>query len=64
MLGIATLWHIWLCEPSMLLLGCEVAILLSPPAFLLLALWIWLYLQFLGFYGSGWGMILLSLLVA
>jgi hypothetical protein len=71
MLGIVTLRLVRLCEPSMLLLGCEVAILSSPPAFLLLALWVWfespvlglLWARVEGVFSAMW-MALLSLLAA
>ena len=48
MLGIATLWHVRLCEPSMLLWGFEIVVPLFPPAYLLLALWVWLVSAVLG----------------
>ena len=48
MLGIATLWLVQLCEPSMLLVGCEVAVPSSPLASLLMVLWVWFMSLVLG----------------
>ena len=71
MVGIAILWHVRLCEFSILLLGCEVTVPSSPFAFLLLVLWVWLVSPVLGLlwervrgvFSTKW-MALLSLLAA
>lgn len=65
----ATLCHIRLYKPSMLLLGCEDIVYLSSPTFLLFVQWVWLAPPILGLlwervegvFSANW-MTLLSLL--